>query len=326
MEIINVDIKPEYEIPKHKILIKRGYVLRKGLPEGFVITDRNVFRHHGRMIRGPHYIIEPGEESKTSEVAKKIAEEAGDSKKIIALGGGIVGDLATYHAATSEEEIDLTHIPTSLIAMLDSSTGGKGSINIGNIKNATRVFHYLHQVLTDLSFLWTLPGEEFRNGLGEVGKYGYLFPKPILDKLGKINQFTSDLDSLIIQCCRNKVSLVEIDPYDEGPRHALNLGHTIGHAIELPYGLKHGEAVAIGATKEIELAISLGLAKREEYEKLKNFYETNGLSTDLPENLDQEEVLRLMRLDKKGEYVFAFSREDYAIKVEEKDIRKVLTS
>jgi len=279
------------------------------------------------MIRGPHYIIEPGEGSKIPEVAGKVSKAIGDSQKIIAFGGGIVGDLAAYLAV----EADLTHIPTSLIAMLDSSIGGKGAVNRGNQKNAGRRFHYPYQVLIDPSFLWTLPREEFRNGLGEVGKYGYLFPEPSLDKLGKINQFTSDLDSLIIQCCRNKVSLVEIDPYDQGERHALNLGHTFAHAIELPtkelpYGLRHGEAVAIGTIKEIEIAMSLGLAKREEYTKLKNFYEANGLSTKLPENIDREEVLRLMRLDKKGEYVFAFSREDYAVEVEEKDIRKVLTS
>jgi len=312
----------------YNIEIDEGTVAQKGLPEGFVVTDENIHNLYLNLtLPEKKFIIEPGEKSKSLVNYEKIAEKLSktDEQVIIAFGGGVVGDLAGFVASTYKRGISLIHIPTSLIAMVDSSIGGKTGINLEDLKNYLGTIHQPKSVLIDLLFLKTLPLKEFRNGIAEIIKYSHLFGKPDIEKLAKeVTKDDPDLKEIIFQCCQHKAGVVEIDENDKGYRHILNFGHTIGHAIELACGLSHGEAVSIGMVKELELAIKLGLSNKEKLEKLKKALLANCLPIDFPNNFDSEKILKLMKRDKKGELIFAFDEKNCNIQLEEKIVREAL--
>jgi len=322
--------------PKHKILIKKGYFRERAIPKGYVITDVNVAGEYKELINGKIvsdriYILLPGEDSKSPETVQKIWDTIpNDVERIIAFGGGVVGDVAGFIASSYNRGIDLIHIPTTLLAMVDSSIGGKNGINLRGIKNKIGYFHQPVLNIIDTYFLGTLSPKEFKNGTAEIIKSAYLFGEPSLErfydpKKGSLSLFDSDLEEIIYQCCKNKVDLVVKDEKDEGPRHALNFGHTIGHAIELNCGLSHGEAISIGMMKELELAILLGYKSHSQHVKLRKAFEANDLPTNLPNNFNLQKTIEAMRYDKKGKCIFAFSLEDYKELVEEEAIYEVLT-
>jgi len=317
--IIRVNTTKNYEI-------KIGNGIITNLPEGFIITDKNVYNFYGNLIRGNSFILKPGEKSKNLITYREIVEKLSESgeERIIAFGGGVIGDIAGFVASTYKRGIELIQVPTTLLAMVDSSIGGKNGINISNKKNYIGTIYQPNGVLIDPSFLETLPEHEFKNGLAEVIKYFAVFNKPNIKKLENISKF-NDIEKIITECCQMKVNVVERDEFDKGYRHILNFGHTIGHAIELLYGLSHGEAISIGMIKELKAGIKLGIINRTKLDEIENLLISNKLPTELPYNSNLEKIISLIKSDKKGKFIFSFNEKNYNVLLDEKIIREVLT-
>ena len=201
------------------------------------------------------YTFPHGESEKNSHRLMDLIETLGNAKLtrkdlIIALGGGVVGDLAGFAAATYLRGIDYVQVPTSLLAAVDSSVGGKTAVNLECGKNLWGAFKQPILVLCDPETLSTLPKEEWINGCGEIIKYGFLDHLELLDQLRErpLLQHPEDVDSIIAQCVRIKAHVVEVDEKESGLRATLNLGHTFGHGIEhgSAFTIPHGNAVALG--------------------------------------------------------------------------------
>ena len=308
---------------RENIELGQGLILEKGLPEGFVITDSNLFEKYGFLIKGRYFVIEVGEKSKSLENYSEVIKKLENEERIVALGGGVVGDLAGFVASTYKRGIDLIQVPTSLMAMVDSSIGGKNGVNVGEKKNYLGTIYQPKKILIDTQFLKTLPEEEFRSGVAEIIKYGIIFGKLSLARLGR-GVFVRDYDlkEIISECVRIKLSVVSRDERDLGYRHVLNFGHTVGHALELIYGLKHGEAIAIGMVAEMK--IGKNFFSDEMVGEVEKVIEANGLSVNLPKNLDVERILQLMKQDKKGSFVFAFGEKNYNVSLAEKEVKEFL--
>ncbi len=228
---------------------------------------------------------------------------------VYALGGGVVGDLAGFAAACWMRGIDCVQLPTTLLAMVDSSVGGKTAVDLPQGKNLVGAFHPPVAVLADTATLRTLPARELRAGLAEVAKYGAIVDAPFLDWLASNADalLGGDGDALteaIARSCAHKAAIVERDPFERGERALLNFGHTFGHAIETvqDYGaLNHGEAVAVGMVLAARLSAALGLATDADATILGALLQRLGLPTALPEGLDADALLACMRLDKKAQ-------------------------
>ena len=214
------------------------------------------------------YTFPHGESEKNGYRLMDLMETLGQAKLtrkdlIIALGGGVVGDLAGFAAATYLRGIDYVQIPTSLLATVDSSVGGKTAVNLECGKNLWGAFKQPILVLCDPETLSTLPKEEWINGCGEIIKYGFLGHPELLDQLRErpLLQYPEDIDSIISQCVRIKAYVVEVDEKENGLRATLNLGHTFGHGIEhgSAFTISHGNAVALGL-----LIIAKGAVAHEE--------------------------------------------------------------
>lgn len=302
------------------IKIRKGIVGGRKLPGGFVITDKNVFKNYKRLIEqsgNRYFVIKSGENSKSIETYAKIIKNLKDDDRIISFGGGVVGDIAGFVASTYKRGVPLIQVPTTLLAMVDSSIGGKNGINLKKKKNYLGTIYQPKMVLIDPLFLETLPLNEFRNGIAEIIKYGMIFNKPLLKRIEKkLNATDEDLERIIACCCKIKAKVVELDEQDKGYRHTLNFGHTIGHALELLHNLKHGQAISIGMIKEAELGKRLGLIKDEEINLLRRALNINGLQTELPRGADIDKIIELMKADKKGPLVFALSQKHPSIKID----------
>jgi len=201
------------------------------------------------------YTFPHGESEKNGYRLMELVETLGHAKLtrkdlIIALGGGVVGDLAGFAAATYLRGIDYVQVPTSLLAAVDSSVGGKTAVNLDCGKNLWGAFKQPILVLCDPETLSTLPKEEWINGCGEIIKYGFLDHPELLDQLRErpLLQYPEDVNSIISQCVRIKAQVVELDERESGLRATLNLGHTFGHGIEhgSTFTIPHGNAVALG--------------------------------------------------------------------------------
>ncbi|PJJ98493.1 3-dehydroquinate synthase [Lysobacteraceae bacterium NML03-0222] len=289
-----------------------------------VLSDRHVARHHAQKLMDalarakPQadirlHTIAAGEASKTlasfSEVIDALAAQGATRDAcVFALGGGVVGDLAGFAAACWMRGIDCVQLPTSLLAMVDSSVGGKTAVDISAGKNLVGAFHLPRAVIIDTDTLQTLPRREVAAGLAEVVKYGAIFDAAFLDWLESRADALLALDEATLQyaiaaSCRYKAAVVERDPFEHGERALLNFGHTFAHAIEAEQGfggLVHGEAVAIGMVLAARLSTRLGLAPQPHGERLARLLARLHLPTTLPEGLDAEALLARMRLDKKA--------------------------
>lgn len=242
----------------------------------FVITDSNVYNiYHGlieKTFRGAAVkVIRAGEKSKNSRTLLSVLQamvSAGlkRSGTVVALGGGVVGDIAGLAASLYMRGVRLVQIPTTLLSQADSSVGGKTAIDFKKIKNLIGSFYQPEQVIVDPLFLKTLPEREINCGLGEIIKYGAL-NKDIYEKLINAPDLRNSefLENITADCIRHKAGVVTVDEHDlNGARKTLNLGHTTGHAFELFYGGKsHGEYVLIGAYYELYIAKKLGLCNEE---------------------------------------------------------------
>lgn len=228
---------------------------------------------------------------------------------VFALGGGVVGDLAGFAAACWMRGIDCVQLPTSLLAMVDSSVGGKTAVDIAQGKNLVGAFHPPRAVIADTDTLRTLPPRELRAGLAEVIKYGAIIDPAFVDWLDAHSDALLAMDSAalaeaIARSCAHKAAITERDPFEHGERALLNLGHTFGHAIEVEQGygdgLNHGEAVAIGMVLAARLSMELGMAASTDGERLIALLQRFGLPTRIPPGLDPHALLARMRLDKKA--------------------------
>ena len=287
-----------------------------------VITDANVERRYAqRAVASLHRAgfdptvirVPAGETSKSLSVVEscydQLARHRLERKSfIVALGGGVVGDLAGFVAATYLRGIAFVQVPTTLLAQVDSSVGGKVGVNLKAGKNLIGSFYQPRLVLCDLATLRTLPRREFRAGLAEVIKYGIIFDAGLfrrlereLDKLLKLDRAT--LTDVIARCCEIKAQVVGQDETESGLRAILNFGHTIGHAIEnsIGYGrYLHGEAISIGQVAAARLSARvLGLTDRE-VERVRRLFRRADLPTQISLNASQRHRLfQAMKLDKK---------------------------
>ena len=229
---------------------------------------------------------------------------------VFALGGGVVGDLAGFAAACWMRGIDCVQLPTTLLAMVDSSVGGKTAVDIPQGKNLVGAFHPPRAVVADTTTLRTLPPRELRAGLAEVVKYGAIVDAPFLDWLDARAGALQDGDDAalaeaIARSCEHKAVITERDPHEHGERALLNFGHTFAHAIEAEQGygsgLNHGEAVAVGMLLAARLSATLGLASWADAEALRALLLRFGLPVALPAGLAPDALLARMRLDKKAQ-------------------------
>lgn len=249
----------------------------------FIITDSNVFALYGQMIgsafpQAEIYVIKAGEKSKNYSVLHSILKkmiEAGLTRKctVIAIGGGVVGDIAGLAASLYMRGVNLVQIPTTLLSQVDSSVGGKTAVDMCGVKNVVGSFYQPARVIVDPLFLHTLPAREIRCGLGEIIKYGAL-DAGILTSLKENAHNLTDfgfLESVTIDCIKHKAKVVAEDERDvSGARKSLNLGHTTGHAFELNYKRKsHGEFVLIGMYYELYIAQNRGVCSKQYADELR---------------------------------------------------------
>ncbi|MDR1497585.1 MAG: 3-dehydroquinate synthase [Puniceicoccales bacterium] len=228
---------------------------------------------------------------------------------VLAVGGGVVGDLAGFAAASYLRGVDFIQMPTTLLAMVDSAVGGKTGINLGAGKNLAGAFYQPVAVYADTAFLETLPQREFASGVAEVIKYGLLGDAALFEQLrraGTLHWQHAQLAEIIRRCCEIKASVVSADEREKaesGGRALLNLGHTFGHAIEnvAGYGTYlHGEAVAIGLMLAAKFSANLGFFDVREIGVLENLLRVNGLPVALREPLPVEALMEAMLRDKKA--------------------------
>ncbi|MFA7186297.1 MAG: 3-dehydroquinate synthase [Victivallales bacterium] len=290
-------------------------------PKCLVVTDDNVKKLYYRKLADSLSLagisctaasFNPGEGSKNLDTMAFIygeAVHAGLNRKsfIVALGGGVPGDMAGFAAATYMRGIDFIQVPTSLLAMVDSSVGGKTGIDLPEGKNLVGAFWQPKKVFIDPGVLKTLPEREIKCGLAEVVKYGVILDSAFFDLLAaNITRLLSlDLDfysSVIAKCCELKAHVVSNDEREGGLRAILNYGHTFGHAVEAVsgyQGIAHGEAVSIGMCMAADLAVSLKMMKKEYAFMQEELLKKLGLPVRVPKGLISAEILEAMGTDKK---------------------------
>lgn len=297
MTIIPVTASKKYDVIIGQALISdAGSYLSQVLKPctAAIISDTNVWPYYGDVLKkslqqaGFHTctcIFPAGEESKTAQTYLSILNFLAENRVtradiLIALGGGVVGDMTGFAAATYLRGIPYVQIPTSLLAMVDSSVGGKTAIDLPAGKNLVGAFHQPSLVLCDVDALRTLPAEIFRDGCAEVIKYGILYDESLFDHL--LHQGPDFAkEEVISRCVALKRDVVAQDEFDTGARQRLNLGHTIGHGIEAgsQFSVSHGKAVAIGTAIAAKAAEVHGICTYETYSKILQVLKTFRLPT-----------------------------------------------
>lgn len=298
-----------------------------------IITDKNVAKYHldtlekslrGAGIEVQSIVLPAGEKTKSFKFLQQVIDtvlnlsiERGFT--LIALGGGVIGDLTGFAASCILRGIDFIQIPTTLLSMVDSSVGGKTGINTAQGKNLVGAFYQPKKVLIDLDLLKTLPKREFISGYAEVAKYGLINNSDFfvwLEKnIGAIKKRKPEaLLYAIAESCKAKRDIVAADERESNVRALLNLGHTFGHALEAETGFSrkmlHGEAVAIGMLQAMQLSVNLGLCSAPDLARAKAHLQKMGLPVS-PPPLSKQALLLHMQKDKKvkdGKMVFILSR------------------
>jgi 3-dehydroquinate synthase len=311
-------------------------ILKSEQSRAFVIADEKVKAIAGKIIQhlGPRcagfYFLTGGESAKDISTLPKLyaaaAQAALDRKSvIIAIGGGAIGDVVGFFAATYLRGVRIMHIPTTLVAQVDSSMGGKTGINLPVGKNLVGAFHQPCSIIIDPQVLLTLPDREFRSGLAEVIKYGVITDTLLFSRLEKkmaqiLKRDLDELSWIIERCCRIKAKIVSKDEFEtKGLRAILNFGHTIGHGIEnaAHYSLLHGEAIALGMIGAVDLSHQLQKLPLPQAKRIKNLIAKAGLPTLMPGHITNDQILAAMRLDKKaagGQMRFVLAKKIGAVK------------
>ena len=282
----------------------------------FIVSNPVVWRLHGERLRvalgGGYPILLPdGERFKNLQSVSKIYEpliraNADRGSTIIAVGGGVVGDTAGFAAATFLRGVAVVHVPTTLLAQVDSSIGGKVGVNHALGKNLIGAFHQPALVVIDPALLKTLPRREFRSGLYEMVKYGVISSRDLFDRLNADIKalFAKDGRALvpaIVESCRIKADVVSKDERESGLRRILNYGHTVGHALEAVTNyrrFRHGEAIALGMLAAADLAVARGALAERERQALAQLIAKLGPLPSVAD-LSIPEILEAMRRDKK---------------------------
>lgn len=321
-----------------------------------IITDTNVGREYAKpaynsLLRAgfdPSLVIVPaGETAKSLKNVQscfdRLASHRLERKSfIIALGGGVVGDLAGFVAATYLRGIPFVQVPTTLLAHVDSSVGGKTGVNLKAGKNLVGAFYQPKLVLCDLAALATLPPREFRAGLAEVIKYGIIYDAALFARLERdlpklLRRETKALGEIIARCCEIKADVVGQDETESGLRAILNFGHTIGHGLEAisSYGkYLHGEAISIGQVAAAKLSQELTGLPEKDSARIVDLFQRAGLPTEVKLNASQRpKLFAAMKLDKKvsdGEIKFVLAKKIGKVvwgqRVPTPAIEKVLTT
>lgn len=252
-----------------------------------------------------------GERSKNCQTVLDLSNRLLDvnvdrKSALIALGGGVTGDLAGFVASVYMRGIPVIQVPTTLMAQVDSSIGGKTGINLPTGKNLLGTFHQPEIVLTDIKFLETLPEEEFNNGLSEVVKYGAISGEPLFGKLEDgidrvLKRDMGLLEEIIAMACMIKADIVGQDEKENDVRCMLNFGHTLGHAIETAsrYTISHGSGVAVGMIAAVRLSERISVLAREEARRIEQLIEALGLDRRVPRGISTDDILMALRQDKK---------------------------
>jgi 3-dehydroquinate synthase len=310
----------------------RGHGLRQ--TDAFVITNPQVGGFYFDQLRAAleaaefrrvvRHDIPASEEGKnwdefsgTCAALLAAFPDTGSVPLVILLGGGVVGDLGGFAAGVFRRGVPFVQVPTTLLAAVDSSVGGKVAVNFGGVKNIMGIFNQPRLVVCDLNLLGTLDPREVRSGTSEVIKYGGVCSAALFEQLerGDLEKLLARepavLTDVVAQCVALKAEVVEQDEFDKkGIRNVLNFGHTIGHALELSadYALTHGEAIAIGMIAATRLAVKLGVCSQSLLDRLQPLIERAGLPISFPDHSGLfDRVLRAMQMDKKfrdGKNVF----------------------
>ena len=285
-----------------------------------IITDENVDYFYGEKVKNnlkhsnfkvEKIVIKPGEKSKSFEVLLQVYDKMLDlgikrGDLIIALGGGVVGDLGGFAAATFLRGVPFIQIPTSLLAQIDSSIGGKVAVDLPRGKNLIGNFYHPKAVFIDPHLLKTLDKRFLYDGMGEVIKYACIRDKNLFYKLLNMEHkedLLYDIEEIIYTCCNIKKQVVERDEKDTGERMILNFGHTIGHSLEKYFNFEkytHGEAVAIGMYTITKHSEDMGLTEKGTSDSIKKVLNKYNLPYE-ENNIDKEKIIEAISLDKKGE-------------------------
>jgi 3-dehydroquinate synthase len=355
----------EITLPTYRVTIAAGALDRAGdvirdvarAHRYAIITDTNVGPVYSARLRDSLgdsrtevLTIPAGETHKTRDSWASLTDELlkagfGRDSTIVALGGGVVGDLAGFVAATFMRGVPYVQIPTSLLAMIDASVGGKTGVDTAAGKNLVGAFHQPSAVLVDTSVLGTLPAEHLRAGLAEAIKHGVIASAPYFDSVVAVAAALDAVDvagdamlDLVAGSVEIKADVVRRDEREGGVRKTLNFGHTIGHAIELcsGYGVLHGQAVAIGMVYEAALAERLGIAESGTAARIREANRSAGLGTTRSRSMAADDLVQATRGDKKarsgqaeyalpsriGEMTSAKGR--WSVPVDESVVREVL--
>lgn len=305
----------------YEILIERGLVSRAGefvanavsAEKIAVISDSNVAPLYLETVENSlkksgfetvSYVFEAGEGSKNTKTLVEIVEFLAQSEltrndAVVALGGGVCGDMAGFAAAVYLRGIKYIQIPTTLLSQVDSSVGGKTAVDLPQGKNLCGAFHQPSLVLIDADVLNTLPPHYFSDGMGEVIKYGCIKSASLFDKIEKENA-QDCIEDIIFECVDIKRGVVERDEKEAGERALLNFGHTAGHAIEKLHNfssVSHGEAVGIGMVMISAVGENLGITKAGTADRVAAVLKKYGLKTDDENNVD--DIVAQMAFDKK---------------------------
>ena len=320
----------EVELPTYRVLIARGALAELGRIASTtarahryaIVTDSHVGPLYAARARGSLgegrtkvYTIDAGEAQKTRETwatltDSLLADGYGRDAAVIALGGGVVGDVAGFVAATYMRGIPFVQVPTTLLAMIDASIGGKTGVDTPLGKNLVGAFHQPSAVIADLDVLRTLPAPHLRAGLAEALKHGVIADAAYFDDVagaapdivGGSRGAAGALEQVVVRSVSIKADVVARDEREGGVRKTLNFGHTLGHAIELRSGYKmlHGEAVAVGMVLESRVAERLGIAETGTSDRVRDAIERSGLPSSRPADQDPDAILAATRGDKKA--------------------------
>ena len=274
--------------------------------------EKLVARCHDATLQAHLFEFPAGEQSKTRETWAAISDglfatQFGRDSAVIALGGGVVGDLAGFVAATYLRGIPCVQVPTTLLAMIDSSIGGKAGVDVPAGKNLLGAFHQPRLVVADLDVLGSLPPPQLAAGMAEAVKHGVIADRQYCDALERDHEAVTAreagaLERVVRRSVEIKAEVVAADEREAGRRAILNFGHTVGHAIEATakFTTLHGEAVAIGMAYEARLAEALGIAEPGTADRVRRLLARYNLPLELPESATADALVRAMQLDKKA--------------------------
>jgi 3-dehydroquinate synthase len=322
---VNLDKKTlsSYEISIGKGILDRTILLiakNNKAARYVIITDSHVNRLYGQSfltafaeagLNASIIEVPAGESSKNISTVmditgKLLAAGADRGTVLIALGGGVVGDLTGFIASIYMRSVPYIQVPTTLVGQVDSSIGGKTAVDLPQGKNLLGTFYQPRAVFTDLKFLDTLPENEFNNGLAEIIKYGIIEDEKMFKFLEENMDAVKNRDSghllkIIETCCRIKKSIVEIDECEQGLRRILNFGHTLGHALEAvsDFTLSHGEGVALGMIAAARLSVKMHYLSEDESSRVEKIIAGAGLPVKIPTPFISGAVIARLKMDKK---------------------------